>query len=130
MDGERAARTGAEELIAELWAADPPDLLQIARPRGAVTAIEAPGTAARADERLRELLCALTRLGTEAELRAVSAPPSDLPALHVLAGDGPFAPPSARGCARRASRRGRRAREGRAPARLAHGAVARRARRA
>jgi len=31
MDGERAARTGAEELIAELWAADPPDLLQIAR---------------------------------------------------------------------------------------------------
>jgi hypothetical protein len=25
------------------------------------------------------------RLGTEAELRAVSAPPSDLPALHVLA---------------------------------------------
>jgi hypothetical protein len=88
-EDERPARTDAEELVGELWAAEPPDILGVSYPRAAASIVGVPGREPRVAAGLRpavrpELLGALVRVSTQAELRAISAPP-ERPALALLA---------------------------------------------
>jgi hypothetical protein len=83
-DGDRHPRTGAEELVGELWAAEPRGLLETARASAAVVGVPDREPCV-AGAPLRALLATLARVLAEAEVRALSAPPAERPALALLA---------------------------------------------